>query len=210
MLKYVDYDMCKACGGVCCKQIGCMYLPRDFKRLDFNSLKTELNKGNISIAGQPIGGINQNGWTVMMHLRARNINADIVDLFTAGGPCKLLTPDGCSLPESKRPTVGLRLQPTKIGGPCENKVSTTKITEWFNYCEVLDELIEYYSGKPVMDVIIEEILTRKQVIQQKIDSKEELNPMEQKFSSWYNDIIANKPYYTPNEVKKLKLQFKKK
>lgn len=50
---YVDKEMCKKCGGVCCKQNGCIYLPRDFKNMNINYLIQELEKGNISISGQP-------------------------------------------------------------------------------------------------------------------------------------------------------------
>lgn len=38
MEKYLDYDMCKQCQGVCCKQNGCVYLPSDFKCMSFKYL----------------------------------------------------------------------------------------------------------------------------------------------------------------------------
>ena len=36
-----NYDICKSCGGICCKQCGCHFSPRDFKELSFDYLKSE-------------------------------------------------------------------------------------------------------------------------------------------------------------------------
>ncbi len=64
MLKYVNYEMCKKCGGVCCKQIGCAYIPQDFKSLEYNYLINLLEQGNISITGQPAPfSLTPNAWT---------------------------------------------------------------------------------------------------------------------------------------------------
>lgn len=48
---YINYEMCKTCGGECCKQCGCIYLPEDFENLSFDYLKNEIDKGYISISG---------------------------------------------------------------------------------------------------------------------------------------------------------------
>ena len=39
MEKYINYEMCKKCGGVCCKQNGCVYAPSDFKSMKYPNLK---------------------------------------------------------------------------------------------------------------------------------------------------------------------------
>ena len=39
MEKYIDEEMCKKCGGLCCMQNGCVYMPTDFKSMEFDYLK---------------------------------------------------------------------------------------------------------------------------------------------------------------------------
>ena len=38
--------MCQKCGGICCKENGCIYLPGDFKTMDINYIISLLNEGN--------------------------------------------------------------------------------------------------------------------------------------------------------------------
>ena len=108
MEKYIDEEMCKKCGGLCCMQNGCVCMPTDFKSMEFDYLKKELEKGNISISGQPIGFMSD-GWSFLLYLRARNEDSPIVDLITKGGLCKMLTEEGCSYTPEKRPLLGLAL-----------------------------------------------------------------------------------------------------
>ena len=58
MQKNINYKMCAECKGACCKQVGCIYMPNDFKNMHFNNLRKLLDKGNISISGQPFPIVN--------------------------------------------------------------------------------------------------------------------------------------------------------
>lgn len=201
MEKYIDYEMCKKCGGECCKQNGCVYMPKDFESMEFSYLKDVLEEGRISISGQPTE-FASNAWTYVPYLRARNKDAAIVDLITNGGPCINLTPNGCSLSEEKRPTFGLLVKPTKIGGPCE-KVNSVSAEEWLNYSEVLERLVKYYTNKDIIDIIVDETAKKILAIKKKKKANIKLNPMELQNAYWYFAIMNNKPYYTPDEVKKM-------
>lgn len=201
MEKYIDYEMCKKCGGACCKQNGCVYKPTDFKSMDFSYLKQELEKGRISISGQAtkIGG---SAWTYMPYLRARNKNAEIIELVPIGNPCINLTDTGCSLSEEERPTYGLLVKPTKIGGPCE-KINSDDATDWLYYSEVLEKLVKYYTNKEIIDVLVDEISKKIVEINKKIKNRIKLNSMEKMIADWYYKIMANSPYFYPDEVKKM-------
>lgn len=201
MEKYIDYEMCKKCGGACCKQNGCVYMPNDFDSMDFSYLKEELEKGKISISGQATL-ITKSSWTYIPYLRARNQNADIVDLITDGGPCINLTESGCSLSEEKRPTFGLLVKPTKLGGPCE-KAGSISADSWLDYNGVLEQLVKYYKNKDVIDIIVDEIASKMAIINKKMKNNIQLSPMEVANAYWYYNIMANKSYYTPDEVKKM-------
>lgn len=202
MEKYIDYEMCKKCGGACCKQNGCVYKPTDFKSMDFSYLKQELEKGKISVSGQAtnIGG---DAWTYIPYLRARNKNAGIVELVPTGGPCINLTDTGCSLIEEKRPTYGLLVKPTKIGGPCEKVNSDDAANNWLNYSEVLERLVKYYTNKEFIDFLVDEMSRKIVEIKKKMNNKIKLSSMETMIAGWYYNIMANRPYFYPDEVKKM-------
>lgn len=207
MEKYINYDMCKECGGECCKQNGCVYLPQDFKSLDFEYLKAEIDKGNISIGGEPITGFLDNAWTFLLYLRARNVDSDIVELIPSGNPCKLLTPTGCSLEESARPSLGLSVNPIKVGGPCQQMCDSLEPLNWLQHCEVLSELVKYYTNREVVDVLVEQIGSRMKNINEKLGALEELKAIEVTIASWYKNIINRKPYFAPEEVKCMTLLY---
>jgi hypothetical protein len=42
-------ELCRKCGGVCCKNMACHFSPDDFPEITFNALKAEIEKGHISI-----------------------------------------------------------------------------------------------------------------------------------------------------------------
>lgn len=215
MEKYVDHDMCSECGGQCCKENGCIYLPNDFNKLDFHSLKKEINKGYISVSGQPFAGFAGDAWTFLLYLRARNEGASEVDLITSGGPCKLLNENGCLLDEENRPSLGLLVKPTKVGGPCEKMYASDLVLNWLDYDNVLAQLVRYYTHKDVIDVVVEEITAQMRIIKEKtaqmniVEEKRQalqsLSPMERANLYWYHGIMADKPYYTPKEVKRMLL-----
>lgn len=202
MEKYIDSDLCKECGGVCCKQNGCIFLPQDFEKMTFNYLKNEIDKGYISIAGQPFNGFYNNGWSFLLYLRARNCDAPIVDLITSGGPCSLLTDTGCKLDEEHRPTLGLLVKPTKVGGPCEKMFPQEALMSWINYNDVLCQLIKHYTKKDVVDIIIEQTKEKNRSINNKRALRIELKAMEEHLY-YYLSIMNNNPYYTSKEAKRM-------
>ncbi len=203
MKKYIDKELCAACKGACCKENGCIYLPNDFKYLDFDNLKDLISIGNISISGQPFNGFLDDCWSYLLYLRARNLDAPIVDLFTSGGPCKLLTDAGCTFNTNERPALGLLVKPTIIGGPCQKKFTQDDILKWMEYNNVLEELVQYYTDKSLIDVIINQMHHQLEIIKYKKENQIDLTKMEKQNLIWYYQIIVNKPYYNIEEVKQL-------
>ena len=202
-MENINYEMCKKCRGACCKENGCIYLPGDFKSLDIEYLKKLLNRGNISISGQPFPIFNNEAWSYLLYLRARNKNAKIIDLFTEGGPCKLLAKNGCKLKEEQRPSLGLLIKPTTIGGPCEKLYTVDNALTWTDYNETLVQLIKYYTNDDLIKAIIKQLDTRINSIQEKIKRLKQLKEMEKALINWYELIIADKPFYTIEEIKKM-------
>lgn len=204
MNKYINYEMCKKCKGVCCKENGCIHLPGDFKTMEINYIISLLTEGNISISGQ-FYQIGNNAFSYLPFLRARNKNADIVDLITLGGPCKLLTEEGCKLDASKRPALGLLVTPTKIGGPCKKEYEIEDAFKWLKYSEILEALIKYYTNNQMSEQLKKELKIRLKSIREKLTQNIILTDMEKIILSDYQNIIKNKIYYSPQKVKKMHL-----
>lgn len=204
MSKNTNNKMCEECGRVCCKEVGCIYLPTDFKSMDINYLISLINKGNISISGEPYK-IGNKAFSYLPFLRARNKDADIVDLITLGGPCKLLTSNGCKLDMSERPALGQRVIPTKIGGPCRKDYEIEEPYKWLKYSETLERLVKYYTKNEMQDQLRQELKIKLKAIKEKLLQNKNLTEMEKLILSDYDNIIKDKTYYSPEKVKKMRL-----
>lgn len=116
----------------------------------------------------------------------------------------LLTQNGCSLNEEQRPSYGLAVKPTKIGGPCESRLNVRETFEWLKYSDILEKLIKYYTGRSLKEELTYQLM-EKLILIDKINL-EDLNEMQKIFYSIYFNIIENKPYYSTDEVKKFLLK----
>lgn len=86
---YESKDICKKCGGNCCKSMGCHFSPEDIKgEVTYDKLKLLLDTGNVSIdwyEGNPF--IEEQSYFTsffgnfmkVYYLRIRNVDAPIVD-----------------------------------------------------------------------------------------------------------------------------------
>ena len=147
---YINKDLCAKCKGSCCKVSGCMYMPSDFKKMKYITIKKELLKGNISIDAFPVKNLsfNKDAWTLILFLRARNKDKDVVDLFTSGGPCKMLGENGCFYDEDERPSCGLMVKPTFVNGPCPKTFDDDEfLRSWLKHQSLLELFIKEYTGK---------------------------------------------------------------
>lgn len=82
MKKIENKQLCKKCGGRCCKRMGCHYSPEDFKEITYESLKKEIEKGFISIdwwEGNPFEENKDDDISRAHYLRIRNKDGEIVD-----------------------------------------------------------------------------------------------------------------------------------
>lgn len=138
---------CGECGGECCKKMGCHYSPEDFGDITFESLRTIIDQGHVSIDWYN-GEFDDNTQTNRQYyLRARHINSPVVDP-SFGGKCVCLTLTGCSLEWNERPRGGRYLQARKDWeDPCVNRYSKEECArDWLQYESILVALVDYYGG----------------------------------------------------------------
>lgn len=134
-------ETCKLCQGGCCRNMGCHFSPDDFEEISFESLKTEIDKGYISIDWWE-------DWDKgnQYYLRIRNVDSPIIDP-SWGGRCILLTDSGCSLPFEKRPLGARALKPRERydGSFCHSYYTKEQCkNDWLKYDDILQRLVDYY------------------------------------------------------------------
>ena len=153
MEKNENLDICRSCGGRCCKSGGCDYDASDFLEVDYDLLYEALKTGNISIVSY-FDFINDDR---ILYLRSRNVGKDIVDLVSLPSRCMMLKDDGCSYSYADRPRGGRNLIPNiKFYVYCKKLVPGEDIIKsWKPYQEILEKLAYDFSG-----VLVEEKLER--------------------------------------------------
>ena len=144
-----NLEICKKCGGACCKKSGCDYLPKNFVDLSFNGLLKKLEEGNISVVATIIFKKLPNGKMYanpILYLRARNNNREIIDLISMKTTCSMLTDTGCKYSYDERPSMGKNLMPVpdKKCYPLENP--NIIIKEWDSYQRVLSKIVKRMTG----------------------------------------------------------------
>lgn len=145
MRKIENKQLCKECGGSCCKRMACHYSPDDFEEITYESLKKEIEKGFISIdwwEGNPFENGSDNDIDIAYYLRIRNKDSKIVDP-SWGGECILLTDDGCPLSYEERPKGARMLEPNEDN--CISHYDKRQAArDWYKYNDILYKLVEEF------------------------------------------------------------------
>ncbi|MCI9287032.1 MAG: hypothetical protein HFJ57_03505 [Clostridia bacterium] len=134
-MKYENQSLCSACGGYCCKQSPCFFMPEDFPDLSLEGLLKEFReKDYLCIILDEVAYISMRTehWKSVVRLFEKRVS----------GPCVLLTPTGCKFSYDERPTGGKLLIPDY--GRCYLKLDAKSfIKAWKPYSEVLHQLMAH-------------------------------------------------------------------
>ena len=152
-----NLEMCKQCGGKCCKHFGCEISPEDFKNgVTYENIKKKIDEGLISIdwwEGNVFEEIENHPLRnkeieKVLYLRMRNIDSPIIDPSWEGGQCIALTPTGCKFSYDERPKGGRELIPNIIDDriQCYNNTFSKKdcAIAWYEYKDILERLYNEY------------------------------------------------------------------
>lgn len=150
-MKNENLNICRMCGGMCCKKSGCDYSALDFKNCTYDYLFKELKKGDKSIVCYMKFKVDSNGnygYEPFLYLRARNNKRDIIDLVSIKTGCSLLLSNGCSFSYKERPSGGKNLKPVKPEeGACVPLVNPLEIVNsWKNHQKMLKRLVLGFTG----------------------------------------------------------------
>ncbi|MBQ6806592.1 MAG: hypothetical protein IJO97_04080 [Lachnospiraceae bacterium] len=143
-------NICKACGGNCCKTMGCSLSPEDMlASLEQNettaeSIETLLQNSLFAIDSFQMRG----GAFYYLRMRHKCFTFIGVD---AMGECIALTESGCSLPFEKRPKGGRFLE-GKEGHQCtQHYTQEMMIKDWEPYQDYLREIWNKWHDKMERD-----------------------------------------------------------
>lgn len=160
MEKNENLDICKKCGGLCCKKSGCDVWLDDITDKSQNGILDMLATERYSIVAL-MHFKNVNGRVCNMpflYLRARNNGRDIVDLLSMKTTCVNLTSNGCTFSYEDRPSGGKNLIPSEKGDckPKEDPLEKIKLYE--PYQNLLGKIVKRYTGKSVDKVVRDDVV----------------------------------------------------
>ena len=154
-------EVCKNCGGRCCKKSGCDYWPSDLPDKTYKGILKFLENGKVSIVAmmnfKRINGKLCN--FPFLYLRERNTGRDVVDLLSMKTPCSNLTEHGCNYTYEERQSGGKNLTPSKYGLCYPKKDNLQKVLEWSPYQKQLEKIVKRYTGLSIDNKIKEDVVT---------------------------------------------------
>lgn len=154
-------EVCKNCGGRCCKKSGCDYWPSDLPDKTYKGILKFLENDKVSIVAmmnfKRINGKLCN--FPFLYLRERNTGRDVVDLLSMKTPCSNLTEHGCSYTYEERPSGGKNLTPSKDGLCYPKEDNLKKVLEWSPYQKQLEKIVKRYTGLSIDNKIKEDVVT---------------------------------------------------
>lgn len=147
-------QVCKECGGKCCKKAPCHWGPDDIKDLSYSGIKKFLKeKKYISVLRLPgevcevcFRTIDYKGeYFYILRTRTRGTGiAAVVNQIDKDDKCMLLTPEGCKISFEERPK-GARLLIPDEKRNCNQLYSFDDcIFDWQGYQDVLEKVFRYF------------------------------------------------------------------
>lgn len=179
-MDYENHELCRECGGRCCKKCGCDYYVSDFEALTKEALINILDTGNVSIVAAMVLKDLKSGeqlMTPLLYLRARNEGRDVVDLLSLKKQCSMLTSEGCTYSVDERPSGGVHYIPREDNKCKRDDDPKAEFYKWLPYQNVLSRMVKRYAHMSVdarLRLDVEELF--KDILNENIDgvAKEEL------------------------------------
>lgn len=146
---HANYDICKDCGGKCCKAVPCGLSPKQITSFGYElseeSLTKCLDSGDYALDYWFDSNSEYDCDWYFIRYRAKG--GLIADLEYIGTECAMLTDTGCKLPFDKRGIQGKSLKPLAGICGCAGPISKKEMgIMWKPYRDILAKLWnKYYS-----------------------------------------------------------------
>ena len=141
-VRLYNKDICKRCGGECCKMQGCILLPFDIEPFESSYILKLLENGEFSIRAFYEENM------AYPYLAAREMNQPEFSVLLPHTVCAHLTEKGCKFSDEERPTGAIVLTPN-TSGKCMMEIDTDEIEEYWKKPEVYEvmmSVVKHYIG----------------------------------------------------------------
>ena len=136
---YLNVELCKACGGKCCKHMPGIAYPVDFKKPLLQSLIRAFKSGMWAIDWYEGDPTRDDKLTQVYYIRPRI--KGIKELFDPswGGECVFLTTKGCTLKPLERPKTCRMLEPASLTKCVFHAAGTKRVCAiaWLPYQDII-------------------------------------------------------------------------
>ena len=215
ILKIEDRSLCAECGGQCCKKCGCDLFISDIEKPEYDYINKLLDSGRVSIVSRIYVLPLKNGSYAInpfLHLRARNIDREAIDLFSLKKTCASLEEGGCFWDLDHRPSGATHVKPFKNAAgefTCKSTLDhKAEIKKWEKYQKLLAKIVKARTGNTVYEQLrLDVINVFNDVLYENFDgiSKEALEEFEEVYpvlKSRYADEykIAQETYKKQNPL----------
>ncbi len=152
-------ELCKKCGGVCCKESAGMYLPQDLitEEKTFEEVVRErLEAGDISITAKfyPSGFMSLK-MNCLFTINPREEGKGKINIFEKQNPCSKLTEAGCIYSFKDRPTGCKKLIPKENNEECHSLLLMEYVERCYSeYQEFLQSIIVEESEFDTIDEVV--------------------------------------------------------
>lgn len=174
-MKFENNELCKECGGKCCKSSSCLYAPEDFKEISVEHFLRLYNEGKImfSQVTKADGGMPYSHWLI----KPAQIDTPRIqpNILIGNSPCINLTESGCKIKDFyHRPRGGKLLEPKLVEiencKPCyisasepEQPSISFKVEECKSYYTIKEALIEWQPFSVIIEATVEHILAEERL-----------------------------------------------
>jgi len=161
-IKSENKNLCKECGGRCCKNGGCAYIPEDIENICLEEIEKLLDTGRVSIAASLSFKRAKNQKPIAeptLYIRERDINRDVIDLISVRSACASLENNHCHYTEiDDRPSMGATMIPS-FPDECKSTIRTSEFLEyWQPYQKVLMRIVKKRSGMSFDEKLSEDVV----------------------------------------------------
>lgn len=147
MKGYQKPELCKKCGGECCKLFPGAYFPGDygFEEITVEKLVAAFRTEKVAV---DFAGYSPDDMYYYLRPKRKSVaDRDLVDYLLVGsGACTYLTDSGCELPFEQRPLNCRMLEPRprELGCTAHGFMKESAAREWLPYQKIIAKAIDTY------------------------------------------------------------------
>lgn len=151
-INYLDEEICKECGGDCCKAMPGSCLPEDFEEPIFESIRDALATGKYAVDWWEGDPTDNDELDRACYIRPRTKGVEKIYDPSWGGECIFFTEGkGCELQPDERPANCRLLEPRKVGNCVLHETYNKRdiAIAWIPHQDTIHKAVQNIQNKPI-------------------------------------------------------------